>query len=307
MSTNAITTITVFHDGGIAPADVARRLALSTSKPREEVDALASFFGGAGIRNSKINVRVDSAVGAAASKTSTITGTNIAAGEYVGVWTPGGVFKVTAVASGAVSGDGTFDTSATAATAATNIKNALNSLPGFSTYAVATTSTADLIVTAVETGAIGNEFRLIDGTGNGLSASGAFSGGVDQADQVTSAIACVSANTDADDTIRIGKTTFTAKAGDASGDSQFNIGASNTAMGDNLVAKINAHPDLLGLVSGIAASGTITLTWTCDPRLALHAGYMVTSDADGLVITQPASTLTLASAQAGRTYSLGAA
>jgi hypothetical protein len=305
MSTNAITTITVFHDSGVAPADVARRLALSTGKPREEADALSAFFGGAGVRNSKINVRVDSAVGAAASKTSTVTGTNIAAGEYVGVWTPAGAFKVTAVASGAVDGDGTFNTSATAATCATNIKNALNSLAGFSRYAVATTSTADLIVTAVETGAIGNKFRLVDGTVNGLSASGAFTGGVDQADQVTSTIALVHAAITADDTTSIGCVTLTWKAS-ASGEDQVTIGADVTEDGDNLAAKINAHSKLAGLVSAVNDAGTITITHLCDPRNALHYKLAV-SDGTTATLTQPASTLTLASAQAGRTYSLGAA
>lgn len=304
----AIAVIEV-HVDGITAADLAKRVAVPAAKPREEVAALAAFFGGELAKsNAEVRVRVDAATGVAAALTVTVTGANIAAAEYIGIWTPAGVFKVTAVASGAVSGDGTFNVSGVDNTVATNIRAAINSLAGLKGLVVASGGTNNVIVTAVEVGAIGNTYRLIDGTVNGVTGEGLFTGGVDPTAQVTSTITCVVANTDVDDTLQIGKTVFTAKAS-ASTENEFTLGASNTAMGDNLLAKIVAHSELVGLVTGVSVAGVITLTWQCDPRVALHVGRMTTSDADGLVITaQPTiGSVTLANSQITRSYLLGAA
>jgi hypothetical protein len=297
------------HVDGPAPADLAARVALPAAKPREELNALSSFFAGLGTSNAEVLVRVDSASGVAAARTLTITGANIAADEYIGFWTPGGTWRVTCVASGAVSGDGTFDASGVDNTCATNIRAAINSLPGLKNWITASGATNAVIITANTVGTAGNVIRIVDGTANGVGTAGLLTGGLDPTARVTSTITCVAANTDADDTLQIGRTTFTAKAGTASGDDEFNIGASNTAMGNNLLAVIVAHPDLEGLVTGVAASGVITLTWQCDPRAALHVGYMVSSDADGIAITaQPTSnSVTLVNEQTTRTYALGAA
>lgn len=309
-ATNAVLSIDVFLAGGMPPAGTADRFNVDASNASLEAARLSELFASmaSGVRPGKVKVRTDSVTGVRASLTMTCTGTNIAAAEYLDVVIPNvRAYRLTAVSSGAASGDGTFNTSATAATVATNIATAINTLPGLKDYVLASTSTADLILTAKEYGSVGNTIVAIDGTVNGLSpAGGSLAGGKDSSTVVTATIGCVLANTDADDTVSIGATTFTAKASGATGDNQFNLGASNTAMGDNLVAKINAHPDLLGLVSGIAATGTITLTYAVSPRIALHM-RLATSDADGLVITQPSSTTTITNTTATRTYALGGA
>ncbi|UJR78927.1 Hypothetical protein I5071_9600 [Sandaracinus amylolyticus] len=286
---------------------VAGRVALTEGKGREEAVALTNLFANLATKGAKLRVRVDSSTGVAASRTLTITGSSVTAGEYISFSTPGGNFKVTGVASGAVSGDGTFDVSATSNTAATNIRAAINSLPGLKSWVTASGSTNSVVITANAEGTLGNSIRITDGTGGGIGTVGLLTGGLDSTERVWAVVTCVSANTDANDTLQIGKTVLTAKSGDASGSSQFNIGASNAAMGANLSACINANPELAGLASaGDNGSGVVTITYDCDPRVAQHL-VLQTSDADGLVITaQPTTTLTLANVQATRTYSLGA-
>lgn len=65
----------------------------------------------------------------------------------------------------------------------------------------------------------------------------------------------------ADDTFVIGNITFTGKAS-PSGAVQYLVGASDDATRDNIIAKVNAHSSLSGVVvasiGGVAASGTLT-------------------------------------------------
>lgn len=276
------------------------------SAPELAANKLAALLVGcvSGMYRGRLRLRIDDAVSVAATGTLVATGANIAAGEYLEFVTPGGRYRVTAVASGAADGDKTFNTSATDNTVATNIRQAINTHPDLRRWLSASGGTNNVIITAKDTGTVGNSIEMVDGTVNGVTGEGLLTGGKGPAAQVTATIGCVLANTDADDTVKVGGVTFTAKAGTASGAEQFNLGASNTAMGDNLVAKINAHPSLLGIVSGVNASGTITLTYACDPRAAINIA-LATSDADGLVITQPSSTLTLTNSVATRSYNLG--
>jgi len=309
-ATEGALSIDVYLGGGEPPAGVANKYAVDASQPSLEATRLSQLFAAlaSGVVPGKVRVRVSSIIGVRAFLTLAVTQANIAAGEFLDVCIPNrGAFRLTAVASSPDVTLGQFVSATDDSTTAANIKAAINGMIGLKDLVSADNSSGNLTITAKEYGTVGNGYFVKDGTVNGLTpAGGSFAGGKDASSQVTSVITCVAANTDADDTIRIGKTTFTAKAGDAAGESQFNIGASNTAMGDNLLAKIIAHSELAGLVTGVAASGVITLTWQCDPRLALHM-FMVSSDADGLVLTtQPSITSTLASQQAARTYALGA-
>lgn len=305
MTANAIVSIEVDLAEGIAPADVARRLALPIVKTQGECVALSNFFASLPNRNATVFVRVDSATGVAASITTAITGANIAAAEYISFVLPSGIWTVTAVSSGAASGDGTFNTSGTNATCATNIANAINSLNGLSRWVVASTNSGDLIVTARDKGTVGNLYRLVDGTVNGLGSSGLFTGGIDTYARTTASIAITNANVSAGDTVTIGTIAFEAVASGATGN-QFNIGASATLTGDALAAAINASGDLTGLVTAANVSGTVTITYSIDARAAEALCRLATSDATAFALTQPATTLTVASAQATRAYTLGA-
>lgn len=285
--------------GAMMPTASAPQLAANTAS-----NLLASVASG--IRRGCLRMRVDDAVEVAATGTLVATGANIAAGEYIEfVVGAGGLrYRVTAVASGAVDGDKTFNTSATDDTVATNIRQAINTHPDLLRILSASGATNNIVITAKTKGAFGNTIEMVDGTVNGVTGEGLLTGGKGAAALVTASIGCVLANIDVDDTVSIGSVTFTAKGGDASGDNQFDAETSDTVTGDNLAAKVNAHPDLVGIVSAVAVSGTVTLTYACDPRVAEHI-RLATSDADGLVITQPSTTLTLTNSFATRTYNLG--
>jgi hypothetical protein len=63
------------------------------------------------------------------------------------------------------------------------------------------------------------------------------------------------------DTFSVAGITFTIKtAADANNLTQVTVGGSDTAMGDNVVAIINAHPQLKNYLSAANASGTVTFT-----------------------------------------------
>lgn len=65
----------------------------------------------------------------------------------------------------------------------------------------------------------------------------------------------------ADDTVTVGGETFTAKVS-PSGANQFALGADDTAAAAAFVAKVNAHANLAGVVTGTSALGVSTLTAT---------------------------------------------
>jgi hypothetical protein len=308
-ATNAALSIDVFLAGGMPPAGAADRFNVDATNPSLEATRLSELFAAmaSGVRPGKVKVRTDSVTGVQASLTMACTGTNIAAAEYLDVQVPNvRAYRLTAVASGAASGDGTFNTSATAATVATNIANAINSLPGLKDYVTASTNSANLILTAKEYGTVGNSYSVIDGTVNGLSpAGGSFASGKDSTSAVTATAALTHANIAADDTITIAGCVFTWKAS-ASTESEVTIGANVTADGDNLVAKVNAHSKLLGLVTASNNAGTVTVTYLVPPRIAVLM-LLDTSDGNSATLTQPSSTTTITNVTATRTYALGGA
>lgn len=276
------------------------------SAPELAANKLAALLTGcaSGMFRGRLRMRIDDVTGVAATGTLVATGANIAAGEYIEFVTPAGRFRVTAVASGAADRDKTFNVSATDNTVATNIRQAINTHPDLLRWVSASGGTNNVIITSKLTGTVGNSIEMVDGTVNGVTGEGLLTGGKGPAAQVTATITCVFANTDNDDTVTIGRTVMTAKTSGASGEGQFNLGSDNATMTANLLAKLQAHSELLGVVTADASSNVITLTYQCDPRAALHM-RLATSDADGLVIAQPSTTLTATNNTATRSYNLG--
>jgi hypothetical protein len=241
-----------------------------------------------GVRVGAVRARLDTVTDYTASASFTVTGANIAAAETITFNVFGQLFTITAVASGAASGDGTFNTSGVDNTVATNIRAAINSRPGLREVLVASGSTNTVTITAAKGGTDGNSIIIKDGTTNGTSLSGGqttLSGGLDPSSRVTSALALTFANIDADETMGIGGVTLTWKASAANED-QVTIGANLAAAGANLTAAINVHSKLAGLVSAAYSSGTVTLTWLVDPRVAMLM-LMASSDATAVAVTQP--------------------
>ena len=100
-------------------------------------------------------------------------------------------------------------------------------------------------------------------------------------------IACTQANALAGDTLTIGDASFVVKASPSSDPSkgEFAAGASDTAMGDNLAAAINAHPKLKGLLT--AANVTGTVTWTAVEKGLQGNLIRMTETGTSMALTQP--------------------
>lgn len=97
-------------------------------------------------------------------------------------------------------------------------------------------------------------------------------------------------------TFVIGSETFTCENSGASGNNQFNKGASDTAAAVNAVAKINAHPNLMQTVVASNVAGVITVTCIVP---GLIGNYITLTG--GTHVTASASTL--ASGADAATYS----
>lgn len=104
----------------------------------------------------------------------------------------------------------------------------------------------------------------------------------------TGTIVCTQANASNGDTVTIGSTTLTVKTSPSSDPKlgEFAAGDSDTALGDNLAAAINAHPDLKGLGTAAAVTGTVTFT-LADKGLHGNLLNFSTSDATAFAVTSP--------------------
>lgn len=109
----------------------------------------------------------------------------------------------------------------------------------------------------------------------------------DEADGTAAAqtVACTQANADAGDTVTIAGVVFTVAASPSSdpADGQFAAGASDTAMGDNLAAAINAHPAIVDMASAANSTGTVTITFR-DKGIFANQGALATSDATAFTL-----------------------
>lgn len=263
------------------------------------IAALAS-----GERRGYMRTRVDEHTPTLASRTLTITGASVTAGEFIEFVTPIGRFRVTGVASGTVDGDTTFVVSGTSNTAATNIRQAINTHPQLMRWVVASGATNAVIITARDAGTQGNRIEIVDGTGGGIGTVGVLTGGLDESARTTATITITHANLTAADTVTIGAAVYTAVASGATGN-QFNIGADATAAAANLAAAINGSADLAGLATATSALGVVTITFLGDARSATHA-RLATSDATAFIVTQPVNALTMTSVAGGVfTHNLG--
>lgn len=310
MATHNSVEIEITDASGRPAAGLAADISPGTASPHEAAIAVANYIQrmASGSEIGTMRVRVDTCTDYAASGSFTVTGANIAVGETITVVSPSGVpFTVTCVASGAASGDGTFNESAVDNTSATNIRAAINSLPGLKQLVTASGGTNTVTLTANVNGVIGNNIKIIDGTTNGTNMSGSLnlSAGLDAGSRCTSTVTLTHANlTNSSDTLTIGGTTLTWYTS-PSGESQVGIGANATAAGDNLVSKINNHSALAGLVSASNASGTVTITYLMPPRLARHI-VVATNDGTAMAVTQPSlGSRTSANQQTTRLYKFG--
>lgn len=149
--------------------------------------------------------------------------------------------------------------------------------------------------------------KLLEAVAAG-SEKGAVHVFIDKADgtQATGTVALVQATSAVEDYVRIGVVQITAKTTPSTQpqDGEFAIGASNTAMGDNFAAAVNAHPALRASVTASNASGTVTLT---AKDKGTHGNLIVMSKVGtGITLTQMASGAKGTVQLQARTYNRGA-
>lgn len=267
-----------------APADVASELLAGATERTEGISNLVKFLKSlpAGTRNGKVTTRVDSSVAIAATKTITpvyddfttyVAG--VSAADTIVMRIPGMPDAIlTAVTGTADSSAGEFSVDTSSNACATSIAAAVAAYPPFRDFVSATDNTGSVTLTAKKLGTIGNSYTLHEivttATATDLTSSPvAFTGGVDPGAAPTGCVLTITHSggniLQDDDTILVGGTTFTWKA-DPSGESQVDIGTSATEDAANLVAAVNAHSALQGLVTASNVAGVVTFTYWAGGR-----------------------------------------
>ena len=208
---------------------------------------------GMGVIRARLRIGIDDSVGVAATGTITCTQANCTAGDIIFI----DRIPIVGVAGTPDPKLGQYSVSTSDANVATTIAAAINSYGPFRGRETASVSTNIVTVTAVLAGSPGNAHTMLKQLTNpaGVALSGAtLSGGLDPGarQSLTAALSGVIAN---NDTVTIGSVVLTGKSSAPSGESQFLCAVSAAADGAALVACINAHSKLKGLV---LASGTST-------------------------------------------------
>lgn len=310
----SVTTLSVIEPG-MPPAAMANRL-LNTASSQETLRAVINELErvASGTRGANVRLLVESSAAAAATGAVTCVAASLTAGDKL-IWTIPGYKAVvfTLVATDAevtaAPGTGKYSKETNTNTAiGDSLVSAIAAHPLLAKYVSAVNTTGTLALTALK---LGTSYASIILNKEVTTAAGhvitAFSGGYNAGARAVASVVLDQSKLAADDTLRIGSTLFTWKAS-ASGETQVTIGASNTAAGDNLVAKINARSELNGLMTAVNASGTVTITWLGAPRTGEQI-YMAKTEAtpSAMTLTQMASGSTEAYQAAPVTYQMGAA
>lgn len=216
----------------------------------------------------RVRASVDESTPVSATGTVTLTQASLTAGDIVYV----GGFALTAVAgtADATQGQWSKDTSSTAA--ATSLALAINTFAATRQLVSATSSVGVVTITSREPGQPGNRISLLEfdqGGGIARSASALASGASPGA--LVSVNGTFSGVGTANETLVIGATTITLKAA-AANENECTIGASAAATATNMIAVINAHSRLKGLV--VASSGGSGIV-TVQLQLGGRIGYLV--------------------------------
>jgi len=246
---------------GKSGTDLSLLVSQGVRGPLDRLSALFAAVAG-GVTPAVVRVRTDDSTGVRASQQVSITYADLIAGDYLVLNDGFGRFlKFTCVTSGTpVAGDGTFLKQTNATTTGANLAAAINGHPYAFGFWTATNASGTLTITAVRPGSGGNAHYLQKhvGTSDAFTITGSFfTGGIDPGARLSFA-STFSDHATANDTITIGSVVLTCKSSPAN-ESEFAPGADATATATNLVAKINAHSKLKGLVLASNALGVMTL------------------------------------------------
>lgn len=307
MTAKSIVVLEVASDDAMAPAALANLIRRPADQPTDEVEALAAWVSALTTQPTAMRLRVDSITRDQATATYAVTQANIAAGETISFLVPGaGTWTLTAVASGAVAADGEFNTATGNTETAASIAAAINAVAGLSTYFSATNSSGDLIVTAVPEGPVGNTYRVLDGTVNGISPAGGLLAGAEDVGERATATITIDDNaelSDGVDTNTIGTVVLTWATAAADQD-EVTIGSDADESATNLAAAITAHTSLSGIVSAAAVDEVVTITYLGSAREGLLCRVAI-SDATAQTATAMVVSGALAAVASTRTYLSG--
>lgn len=249
----------------------------STQAAREAANVLSSELlrCASGVGAGRIRAQIDTVAGVAASIALTCTTADATAGDKLCI----GKYVLTCAASPDASAGEYDSAAATDDDFATSIGAAINGLNPIEFYA--TVATNVVTVTARRAGTAGNAIGVAKTftTATAVTFTGsALAGGVDPAAKPTMSLTFGDVGL-ANETFTIGSVTITMKAS-AANENECTIGASAAASATNMIAVINAHSKLRGLMSAATGgSGVVTITAAFGGRIAtlLDCGTNITS------------------------------
>lgn len=231
-----------------------------------------------------VRVRTDDSTGTAASQAATVAQASFTAGDKLVITVPNVQPLVyTAILTGTpVYGDLTFKAATSDTATAASLAAAINADQRAQRAGITATASVAVCTISAPKGSAGNAIlakKFVTTSGAfSLANSGAFTGGHDPGVKSVSTLALSGALT-ANDTVTIGGVVLTAKAS-PSGESEFAATVSAAADGAALVACVNAHSKLKGIV---LASGTSTVTLTF--QVGGRMGTLVTVAKSAAAIT----------------------
>lgn len=289
-----------------AGAELARLLPYSASgnTGRQAANVLASEFlrCAAGVGAGRLRTQIDTCAGVAASIALTCTTADATAGDKLMI----GSYTFTCAAS-PVATSGQYDSAAaTDDDFATSIAAAINGL--YPIEFSATVATNVVTVTAKRTGTAGNAIRVSKAftTATAVTFTGStLASGVDPGTEPNLTLTFGGVGV-ANETFTIGAVTITMKAS-AANENECTIGASAAASATNMIAVINAHTKLRGLMAAVTGgSGIVSITTLFGGRIAtlLKSTTNITSGtlSNSGVFTTTATSTRLTD---GADYSLG--
>jgi hypothetical protein len=312
---SAVTTVTIVHNTREPVATTVDRLQRPAANDAmaavaRELDAIAAGT----TRGGKVTIAVDATVGTAPAGIVVVDKDHTTAGDQLLITLPSfptvslvAVALTATVTASPHTGLWSLQTATSDAQGA-SLASAINNHSLLGKYLSAANSSGTVTITSLRLNTIANGIvlgkKITDSAGLALTA---FTGGSRAGSRAVATVVIDESKLTANDTLQIGKTTFTWKAS-AAAEGEVTIGVSSTAAGDNLLAKVIAHSALKGLISGTSVTGTVTLTWLGPPRTGEHV-YMVKVEntPSAMTLTQMATPSTESYGSQPVTYTMGVA
>lgn len=287
---SAVVTISaalVGPDAAGLGAEIAGSSAGGREAVRRSLDAVGRVISG--VTPGHVRVRVDKTAPAQAVGTiEPSTEGSPMANDYMTVVVPGhGTQRITAIegtpdpAAGQIDVDAATDTILGAQVAACFAAN-----PFLRKFFTATAADGLVTVTCREDtlpGSLGNGVRFEEPPGESLFDVVSPSGGADAANTPSVTATFGSPDVVQDDTFAIGAVTLTWR-NSPSGENQVAASGTPATAAANLVAKINAHSKLRGLVEATRTDAVVTLRWLGDPRSGELVRVARTESNEGAVV-----------------------